>query len=338
MSLRNLAACAAVLCWAMSCAVVDGNARELRLSHQLPESDARHRAARVLAAEMKKRAPDLPVSVHPNATLVRDPPQQYEAMMEGKIEMAIYPMGYASAKFPELSVVTMPGVPSSAEAANLLKGSEFEEQLQRLCEEKGFRILAWWWLDGGMASRATPVAGPTSIKGLVARSGGGKDFNGMLTAAGASIAAIPLSEVRSSMQAGKLDVAQNSFETFVSYRFHEAAKFVTVGGYSTITVFTPIIVSKALWDSLGDEERQALEDAAAISTVFLEASQREAQENAVEAFTKAGVKVQALTFEEYAEWLQIAKETAWKDYRAISPRASELFNSLLRSFIDSGKR
>jgi TRAP-type C4-dicarboxylate transport system substrate-binding protein len=108
--------------------------------------------------------------------------------------------------------------------------------------------------------------------------------------------------------------------------------------YSTLTVFTPIIISKALWDSLSDDERQALEDAAAVSSVFLEASQREAQENAVEAFTKAGVKVQALTFEEYAAWLQIAKDTSWKDYRAVSPRASELFDSLLRSFIDSGKR
>jgi len=83
----------------------------------------------------------------------------------------------------------MPGVPLSAEAASLLKGTEFEEQLQRLCEEKGFRILTWWWLDGGMASRAQAVTGPASIKGMIARSGGGKGFNSMLSAAGASIAA-----------------------------------------------------------------------------------------------------------------------------------------------------
>jgi TRAP-type C4-dicarboxylate transport system substrate-binding protein len=336
--LRKVLACAVVLFSAAMVLAAQSAARELRLSHQLPESDARHRAARVLAAELKRRVPDLTVSIHPNASLVSDPPQQYEALLEGKIEMAIYPMGYASAKFPELSVVTMPGVPLSAEVASLLKGTEFEEQLQRLCEEKGFRILTWWWLDGGMASRAQAVTGPASIKGMIARSGGGKDFNSMLSAAGASIAAAPLTEVRTLMQAGKLDVAQNSFETLVSFRFQEFAKFVTVGGYSTITVFTPIIVSKTLWDSLSEGEKQALEDAAAVSNVYLEASQREAQEAAVEAFTKAGVKVQQLTFEEYAAWLQIAKETAWKNYRAVSPRASELFDSLLRAFIESSKR
>jgi TRAP-type C4-dicarboxylate transport system substrate-binding protein len=336
--LRKVLACAVALVSAAMVLTAQSAARELRLSHQLPESDARHRAARVLAAELKKRVPDLQISIHPNASLVSDPPQQYEALLEGRIEMAIYPMGYASAKFPELSVVTMPGVPASAEAASILKGTEFEEQLQRLCEEKGFRILTWWWLDGGMASRAQAVTGPASIKGMIARSGGGKDFNGMLSAAGASIAAVPLSEVRALMQAGKLDVAQNSFETLVSYRFHEVAKFVTMGGYSTITVFTPIIISKTAWDSLGEGARQALEDAAGVSNIYLEASQREAQEAAVEVFTKSGVKVQELTFEEYAAWLQIAKDTAWKDYRSISPRASELFDSLLRGFIESSKR
>jgi TRAP-type C4-dicarboxylate transport system substrate-binding protein len=313
-------------------------ARELRLSHQFPESDARHRAARVLAAELRKRAPDLIFKTFPNSSLVASPPQQYEALTEGRIEMAIYPMGYGSAKIPELSVVTLPGVPASAEAAAVLKGTEFEEKLQELCEEKGFRILTWWWLDGGMASRARAVTGPPTIKGLTARSGGGNHFNSMLAAAGASILAMPLAEARPSMEAGKLDVAQNSFETLVSFRFHEVAKFVTVGGYSTITVFTPVIISKALWESLTLGEREAFEAAATASNIYLDASQREAQETAIETFTKAGVKVQSLAFDEYAAWLQIAKDTSWKNYRAISPRANELFDAMLKSFIASGKR
>lgn len=313
--------------------------RELRLSHQMPESDARHKASRVFVAELKKRAPSLAVSIHPTSSLIADPVKQYEALIDGNAEMTVYPMGYASAKFPELSVVTMPGVPSNAEAAGLLKGSEFEEKLQQVCEEKGFRILTWWWLDGGMASRARAITGPDTVKGLTARSGGGNDYNTMLAAAGASILPMPFSEVRPSLENGKLGVVQNSFEALVSFRFHEVAKFVTVGGgYSTLTVFTPILISKAVWESLSDEERQALDDAASVSNIYFEASQREAQETAVETFAKAGVKVQPLAFEEYASWLGIAKDTAWKKYRAVSPRASELFDAMLKSFIDSGKR
>jgi len=328
-----------VLFLAIVIAAAQADARELRLSHQMPESDARHKASRVLAAELRKRAPDLRLTIHPNSSLIADPVKQYDALLDGRIEMAVYPMGYASARFPELSAVTMPGVPANAEQASLLKGSDFEARLQAVCEEKGFRILTWWWLDGGIASIARPITGPASIKGLTARSGGGNDYHAVMAAAGAQILPMPLSEVRASLASGKLGAAQNSFEALVSFRFDEVAKFVTVGGgYGTLTIFTPIIVSKAAWDGLSEEERRALEDAAAVSDIYFEAGQREAQEAAVEAFAKAGVQVQPLGFDDYAAWLQIAKDTAWKNYRAVSPRASELFDSLLRSLIGSGTR
>ena len=45
-----------------------------------------------------------------------------------------------------------------------------------------------------------------------------------------------------------------------------------------------------------------------------------------------------LTFEEYAAWLHVARDSSWKKYQAISPQAAELFAAMLQSFIDSGKR
>ncbi len=313
-------------------------ARELRLSHQFSETDARHRAARVLAAELKKRAPGMSIKLFPNSALKIEVAKQYDALIDGTIDMTVYPMAYASARFPELSIVTLPGVPSSAEAASLLKGSEFEDKLQRFCEEKGFRILTWWWFDGGMASRTQAITGPQSIKGATARSGGGGDFNSMLAAAGATIVPMPASDVYGALSSGRLDVAQNSFEFLVSYKLHEVTKFVTIGGFSTLTIFNPILISKAVWDSLGDAERTALVDAAAISDAFLEATQREAQELALETFSKAGVQVQPLAFDEYAAWAHIAKDGVWRKYRESSPRAAELFGSMLESFIRSGGR
>ena len=49
--LRKVLACAVALVSAAMVLTAQSAARELRLSHQLPESDARHRAARVLALE-----------------------------------------------------------------------------------------------------------------------------------------------------------------------------------------------------------------------------------------------------------------------------------------------
>lgn len=313
------------------------SARDLKLSHQWPESDARHKASRVLMAELRKRGTDLSISIHPNSSLKFKPVEQYDALLEGKIELAVYPIAYQSAKIPELSIGLLPGVPSSAETASLLKGTQFESKLQRICEEKGFRILTWWWVGGAVASRAQEVAGPDSVKGLRAR-GGDRAFDDMLAAAGASTLSMPSSEIRAAMEADKLDVALTSFESFMSFRVTEQAKFATLGGNGIWVTFTPVIIAKAVWDSLSNDERQALEEAAAASNIYFEATQREAEQAAGEAFTKAGAKVRELTFEEYAAWLLIARDSSWKKYQAISPRAAELFTAMLQSFIDSGRR
>jgi TRAP-type C4-dicarboxylate transport system substrate-binding protein len=332
-----LGALCAVFCLAAASTSTPLAARELRLSHQWPESDARHRAARVFIAELRKRVPDPTVSIHPNSSLKIKPVEQYDALLEGSIEMAIYPIAYASGKVPEMSIGGLPGVPSSFETAGLLKGTEFEDKLQKLCAENGFRVLTWWWVGGGIASRSRAIGGPESIKGLTAR-GGDKIFDGMLSAAGATVLTMPSSELRPAMEAGRLDVGLTSYESFVSFRLPELAKFATFGGYGIFTVLTPLVISKTVFDSLSDHERRAVEEAASISDIYFEATQREAEEAALQAFAKAGVKVQPLSFEEYAAWLQVARVSAWKSYQSISPAANDLFNAMLISFINSDKR
>ena len=311
--------------------------RELRLSHQWPESDARHKAARVLAAELKKRTSAISIIIHPNSSLGFKPAEQYEAVLGGRIEMAVYPIPYAAAKIPELAIGLLPGVPSDVETASLLKGTEFEEKLQQFCEEKGFRLLTWWWNGGGFASRTRAIGGPETVKGLNARASD-NGFGEMFTAAGANLLLMSSNDIRSSMESGNLDVTITSYESLMSFRISELAKFATLGGLSIRTAFSPVIIAKAVWDSMNDEERLALEQAAAASDIYFEATQREAEQAAIDAFTKAGANVQALTFEEYAAWLRLAKEGSWKKYQSISPRARELFLALLQSFVDSDKR
>ena len=328
---------ALVAALALLAGVSQMSARELRLSHQWPESDARHKASRVLMAELRKRGTNLSISIHPNSSLKIKPVEQYDALLEGKIELAVYPIAYQSTKTPEFSIGLLPGVPSNAETASLLKGTPFEDKLQRICEEKGFRILTWWWVGGAVASRSQEFGGPTTIKGLRAR-GGDRAFDEMLAAAGASTSTMPSSEIRAAMEADKLDVALTSFESFMSFRVTEQAKFATLGGNGIWVTFSPVIISKAVWDSLGDDERQALEESARASNIYFEATQREALEAAQEAFTKAGAKVRELSFEEYVAWLHIARDSSWKKYQSVSPRAAELFAAMLQSFIDSGKR
>lgn len=311
------------------------DARELKLNHQFGETDARHRAARVFAAEVRKYANDLTVAVHPKSVLGVAPEKQLDALLDGKFDFAILPMGYAAAKYPELAILSMPAIPATAEVAAHLRGSEFESLLQTFCMERGFRILGWWWFDGGMASRKRPVTGPASIKGLAARSSGGEAFNLVLEAAGARIVRMSPDDLNKSMKADTLEVSQSSYETLMNYKLYEVSHFATLGGYSAYVTMVPIIVSRATWDSLVPDSQDILVRAADASTIYMEQIQREAAEQAVAHFTSANAKIGTLSFEDYVAWASLAKDTAWKKYREGGPKAVQLMDAMLRSFIAS---
>lgn len=328
--------------FSMACAAfVQGAAaqtREFRISHQWEANvDARDRAARIFAAEVQKRVPSIKVTVHAKSALGVKPVEQYDALLEGKFEMAIYPLFYGTQKVPEFAIGLLPGVPHNTDTARLLKGSDFSDRLQELAAEKGIRVLTWWWLGGGIASSKKEISSPESVVGLNVR-GGDKTFDMMLAKAGGKPMFVPSNELAKAMADGRCDLALTSYESFVSFKLYEHAKFVTFGGKGIWTSFQPLIISKQVWDTLSDAEQEAFIEAAEVSNVYFEKQQEEALQAAIDAFTKAGAKVRQLSFDEYAAWLNVARETSWRTYQAISPAADELLLSMLQSFIDSDRK
>lgn len=312
--------------------------QHFRISHQWSaDIDARDRAARVFVTEVQKRVPTISFSIHPKVSLGIKPAEQFDALVDGRLDLAIYPLFYGTKKVPEFSIGLLPGVPANTELAGLLKGSEFEEKLQALAMENGVRILTWWWLGGGLAARTQEFGGPESVKDLRVRTGD-KAFDLMVQAAGGETPSMPSTQIAATMGAGELDAALTSYESHVSFRIYEHAKFATLGGYGIWTSFQPLIMSRSAWESLSPEEQRALDEAAEVSNAYFVETQRDALKTAVDTFEKAGAQVRELTYDEYEAWLKVAKVSSWEEYQKISPVASDLFTSMLRSFIASDNR
>jgi TRAP-type transport system periplasmic protein len=338
MAQLHRSAMALLLVLIISSSGVNAQLREFRLSHQwAEETDARDRAARVFAVEVQKRIPAVKVTVHARSSLGINSVEQYDAILDGRVEMAVYPLFYAADKVPEFAIGNLPGVPPDADAAKLLKGSAFSDRLQAYAEDAGLHILTWWWLGGGIASTKREIAGPETVVGLKVR-GGDKLFDLMLAKAGAIIQTMPSSEIANRIGDGTLDVAFTSYESFVSFKIYERAKFATLGGTGIWTSFTPLVMSRAAWNRLTDAEQAAFTEAAEISETHFEESQRKALNAALEAFSKAGVKVRQLSFEEYSAWLNVAKDTSWRTYRDISPLADDLLSSMIQIIMSNGAR
>ena len=180
--------------------------QELKISHQFAAgADSRDRAARVFMEEALKRAPHLKISLHPDLSLKIKATAQFGAMVDGELAMSIFPLSYAADKIPEFAIATFPFVPANLDMAARLKGTLFHRKLQSFAEARGIRILTWWWLPGGLASRQREIGAPPTVKGLSMRSPGA-DMDRLFVAAGArNVGLMSSTEMSASMRAGKLD-------------------------------------------------------------------------------------------------------------------------------------
>jgi TRAP-type transport system periplasmic protein len=312
-------------------------AREFKISHQWPaEIDARDRAVRVFVREVQSRIPGFTFQIHPQLALKIKAEQQFDALQSGKLEMSVYPLPYAVKKAPEFSLAVLPGLFPSVDTARGLKGSKVLDQLQAVANANGVHIVAWWWVPGGFVTRNREIAGPDTVKGLRLR-GGDPLFDFMLKKAGATPVDMTSNEIYTALQAGTLDGALTSYETFVSAKIYEHAKYFTAGSPGIWMFATPLLLSKPVWDSLSEAEQQAFEAAAAISEDYFSATQAEAERKFIEIFTRAGAKYHKFTHEEYLVWLRLAQQTAWKEYLAISPAAESMLLEVVETILDSSR-
>jgi TRAP-type transport system periplasmic protein len=309
-------------------------AKELKISHQwAAEIDARDRAARIFVREVQSRLPEMSFQIYPQLALKLKAEQQFDALQSASIEMSVYPLPYAVKKIPEFSLAVLPGLFPSVDAARVLKNSKVSDQLQAIANANGVHILAWWWVPGGFVTRNREIGGPETVKGLRLR-GGEPLFDLMLSRAGATPVDLTSNELYAAMQADKLDGALTSYETFVSAKLYEHAKFFTAGSPGIWMFATPLLISKSVWDGLTEREQEAFEAAAEISEDYFAATQKDAEKKFIEVFTRAGAKYHRFTYQDYLAWLRLAQQTAWKEYFALSPQTESMLLEVVQTILD----
>lgn len=302
-------------------------AQTIKISHQWrAETDARDRATRIFVDAVKKRVPGLNFRIFPSRSLIQDPIAQFDAMQSGALEMAIYPLVYAVGKVPQFSITVLPGLIRSMDQAVALKNSKYHEALQDIAHRNGVHIVTWWWTPGGFASKERAIGDPENVRGLKMRAAD-PYFELMLRQVGASVQAMPSTEIYTALQTGVLDGLLTSSESFVSMRIYEQTKHATVGGTNEIyLLIQPLLMAKSTWDKLTPEQKRAFEDAATESETFFNTVQKEASDVMMREFTKAGAAVRQLSDGEYDAWVKLAKATAWEAFRKNIPDGAALID------------
>ncbi|GLR54669.1 ABC transporter substrate-binding protein [Shinella yambaruensis] len=317
----------------VSAALLAGSASAqtiLKASHQFPggKGDIRDEMVQMIARDVAAANVDLEIQVFPGSSLYK-PNDQWNAVTRGLLDMTSFPLDYASGRHPEFSATLMPGLVGNFDRAMRLNDSDFMKDIKAIIENAGAMVIADAWLSGAFASKQGCITTPETIKGQVIRAAG-PAFEEMLVAAGASISSMPSSEIYTGMQTGVLDAANTSSASFVSYRLFEHAKCLTAPGENALWfMYEPVLISKRVLEGLTEAQQKAILAAGEKAEAYFNEEVRKGDQIMIDAYKKAGVEVVEMSKADYDAWLEVARQSSYKNFAANVPNGDKLIEKAL---------
>src|SRR6188768_2428473 len=287
----------------------------LKASHQFPggKGDPRDEMVQIIAKEVKAANVGLEVQVYPGASLFK-PNDQWNAIVNGQLDITSFPLDYASGKIGAFSATLMPGLVRNHERAARLNNSPFMKEIKAKIDKAGVVVLADAWLAGAVASKKACIRKPGDIKGLKVRSAG-PTFAAMWQQAGASIVSIPSNEVYNALQTGVADATDTSTGSFVSFRIYEQVKCITAPGENALWfMYEPVLMSKKSFAKLNKQQQDELMKAGKKAQDYFVKESKNLDDKMVKAFKDHNVEVATMTADEYNAWLAVAQKSSYADF------------------------
>jgi TRAP-type C4-dicarboxylate transport system substrate-binding protein len=291
----------------------------LRASHQFPggKGDVRDEMVQIIARDAKAAGVDLDVQVYPGASLFK-PNEQWNALVNGQLDISSFPLDYASGKVRAFSATLMPGLVRNHERAARMNDSQFLKDIKAKIE-----------MAGVIASKKTCIRTPADIKGQKVRSAG-PTFAAMWQAAGASIVTIPSNEVYNALQTGVIEGTDTSSGSFVSFRIYEQVKCITAPGENALWfMYEPVLMSKKNFDRLNKKQQEVLLKAGKKAQDYFAKEAKGMDDEMVKVFKEHKVEVATLTPAEYDAWVKVAQQSSYAEFAKEVPDGKQLIDAAL---------
>jgi TRAP-type C4-dicarboxylate transport system substrate-binding protein len=302
----------------------------MKASHQFPggKGDVRDDMVQMIAKEAQAANVGLTVQVYPGASLFK-PNQQWNALVDGQLDISLFPLDYASGKVPSFSATLMPGLIRSQDRAKRVNDSQFMKDVRAEIESNGVIVLSDAWFAGGMAAKGHCIVKPEDLKGMKFRAAG-PTFAAMWEAAGASIVSPPSNEIYNAFQTGVVNATDTSLGTFDSTRLYEVTDCLTAPGNNALWfMYEPVLMSKKSYDKLNKTQQDVLIKAGKNAQVYFEGKADAVNQEAIKDFEDHKVKVVTLGDADYDTWLELAKKTSYAKFAKDVPNGQKLIDEAL---------
>lgn len=263
------AAMAVVVLAAAGCAPPSGGGKKIiRLCHSHkadPVGDELHFAAVVFRDHVNANSDTLEVRIYAGNALGEER-TVCEALQVGAGPTCIISGTAIFNNFcPATSVIDLPYLWESYDHAHRSLDGRVGRVLAGELERRGFKVLAWMdsWGYRNLVTTRRVVRGPSDIAGLKIRTIQTPVYVAGVKMLGANATPMAGGEVYSSLQTGILDGFEHTAAMVASGRYYEVAKHIAL----TRHFFGPLVFaySKKQWDTLTDEERRVVTEAARLA-------------------------------------------------------------------------
>jgi tripartite ATP-independent transporter DctP family solute receptor len=236
--------------------------RTLNVGIGLPADSLQGRAVRDFAERVEAYTQGrLVVQLHAGGALGNDL-TMIQALQQGRLSMPVPDSSTLSSMEKAFSVSNYPFTfLTEAEADAVLDGPWGTQLLQRL-PSHGLVGLAFW--ENGfrhMTNNRRPLQSSTDFAGLRMRTMQNPMLVDSFRALGFDAVPMPFTQVYEALRAGTVDGQENPLTTIVASRFHEVQSHLTLSSH--VYSVHVLLLSREVWDSLSNDDREAMRRAAA---------------------------------------------------------------------------
>ena len=283
----------------------------LQLSHSAAEGNPKWEASE-LFAKLVEAATDgeIKIDVGGNSQY-GDDMEAISQLRLGTLALSANAQGSTSSVVPQFSVLGLPFLFDSLPTAWRVMDGPVGDELKRLAEENGLILLSMW--DNGIrhvSNNARPVESPEDLVGLKIRTPPDEMTVDIFEALGANATPMNFSELYIALQQGVVDGQENPLMNIYSSKLYEVQSYISMTGHKYES--TPLLMSKAVWNTLSPEHQQAIQEAATEAGDFNRQASLEADEELKSKMVEAGVEFNQVDQQPFIEATSSVYDT-WRE-------------------------
>lgn len=242
------------------------------------------------------------VEVYPNGQLGGDR-EVFESLQFGSIQGTTMSTGPIAQFVPKFNVFDLPFLfPNSEVAYGVLDGKIGTDLLAELESQNVIGLNYWENGFRHLTNGVKEVKTPDDVKGLKIRTLENDLHMSIWSELGANPTPMAFTELFAGLQQGVVDGQENPVGNVTANKFYEVQKYLSKTGH--VYNASPFLISKDFWNTLSDEEKKAIQEAADEARDYQRELNQKEDEDGYQFLTENGMTITDISDEEKEAFLE----------------------------------